>query len=457
MHNGNTGNVGIGTANPGTTLEVAHPEGAWLRIHGDTDYSGGNGTENAYLQFSTGLSGYNDGRIWLENLYSDAKLHFDVGNQECMVMHNGRVGIGTDIPATKLSNSAQLAGDGTLATNSYGINWWFNGTGYALGIENPMGNGSGLLVDAGNYSGNTVVAHFVSANNSLMYIQEDGKIGIGTKSPGAPLEVSSQSSLPTVILDRATGQASIKSTSNEYLMLESNGNSLGLNWYTSDNVVMVNGGGKVGVGTTSPATTFSNSSTLASDGTKSTETSGINWRMSGSGYALGIENSSGGGSGLLVKAGNNGGIGSTVAHFVSNNVSLMYIGENGNVGIGTTTPSQRLTVNNGSTTGTYTTSGWQHSSDERLKTNISQIDHALDKVMEMEGVYFDWKDKDEKHQVGLIAQDVEKVLPEVVAQDDEGYYSVSYGGVVPVLIEAIKEMKAENEELKKRIEQLENK
>jgi len=191
--------------------------------------------------------------------------------------------------------------------------------------------------------------------------------------------------------------------------------------------------------------------------------------MSGSVKVMGIKNLSGGGSGLLVDAGNNGGTGSTVAHFVSSNVSLMYIGENGNVGIGTTSPSQRFTVYNGFTTGTYTTAGWLHSSDARLKTNISQIDNALDKVLQMDGVYFDWKDKDEKQQVGLIAQDMEKVLPEVVNQDDQGFYSVSYGGVVPVLIEAIKEqqenikeqqeiinsMQDQNEDLQKRLDKLE--
>nr|NQU91045.1 tail fiber domain-containing protein [Bacteroidota bacterium] len=315
--------LGIGTTNPLTNLEVSHPEDSWLRISADNNNLGGDdGTQNAYLQFTTdGGSEQFDGLIWLENLSGDTKLHFDVEDLETMVMHNGRV-------------------------------------------------------------------------------------GMGTITPGAPLEVSSQSGLPTLILDRATGQASIKSTSSEYLMLESNGNALGLNWYTSDNVVMVNGGGYVGVGTTSPASKFTNSSTLASDGTKSTETSGINWRISGGGYALGIENISGGGSGLLVDAGNNGGTGSTVAHFVSNNVSLMHIGENGNVGIGTASPSQRLTVYNGSTTGTYTTSGWLHSSDARLKTNISKIDNALEKVMDMEGVYFNWKDNKSEHQVGLIAQDV---------------------------------------------------
>jgi len=74
--------------------------------------------------------------------------------------------------------------------------------------------------------------------------------------------------------------------------------------------------------------------------------------------------------------------------------------------------------------------------------------------MDMEGVYFDWKDKEEKQQVGVIAQEMEKVLPEVVNQNDQGFYSVSYGGVVPVLIEAIKEQQKEIEKLKEMISKL---
>lgn len=83
-------------------------------------------------------------------------------------------------------------------------------------------------------------------------------------------------------------------------------------------------------------------------------------------------------------------------------------------------------------------------SDERLKTNVRTVDNALDKVSQMRGVYFD---KDDKASVGVIAQEMEKVLPEVV--EDGEYKSVAYGNIVGVLIEAIKELKAEIEELKK--------
>ena len=84
-------------------------------------------------------------------------------------------------------------------------------------------------------------------------------------------------------------------------------------------------------------------------------------------------------------------------------------------------------------------------SDRALKRNIQTIENALDKVMAMRGVTYQ---KDEKDGVGVIAQEVEEVLPEVVKKDGYGMRSVAYGNMVGVLIEAIKEQQAQIEELK---------
>jgi len=96
-----------------------------------------------------------------------------------------------------------------------------------------------------------------------------------------------------------------------------------------------------------------------------------------------------------------------------------------------------------------------YSSDQRLKENIVNIPNALDKVMDINGVEFDWSTEymearggqddlfNRKHQVGVIAQEVEKVLPEVVADRPDGYKAVRYEQLVPLLIEAIKELKTE--------------
>ena len=97
-------------------------------------------------------------------------------------------------------------------------------------------------------------------------------------------------------------------------------------------------------------------------------------------------------------------------------------------------------------------------SDERLKENVKPLENALLKVSQLSGVEFDWKelsDEDKEsihsnvgHDVGVLAQEVEKVLPEVVTERDTGYKAVKYEKIVPLLIEAIKDLKAEIEELK---------
>jgi hypothetical protein len=98
-------------------------------------------------------------------------------------------------------------------------------------------------------------------------------------------------------------------------------------------------------------------------------------------------------------------------------------------------------------------------SDLRLKKDVKPIEKALDKITNLRGVNFHWKDKekDSRLQLGVIAQEVEKVFPEVVSTDDKGYKSVAYSNLVAPLIEAVKELKAENETLKKRITALEKK
>ena len=93
-------------------------------------------------------------------------------------------------------------------------------------------------------------------------------------------------------------------------------------------------------------------------------------------------------------------------------------------------------------------------SDKRLKTNISPIENALEKVMQMQGVNYKRKDvQNARDQVGVIAQDMEKVLPEVVltGDDDPKTKSVDYGKLTAVLIEAIKELNNELKHLKQQI------
>ena len=98
----------------------------------------------------------------------------------------------------------------------------------------------------------------------------------------------------------------------------------------------------------------------------------------------------------------------------------------------------------------YSTADVVAYSDRRAKENIVTVDNALDKVSELRGVYYNKKDSDEKkREVGVIAQEVKEVLPEVVTYDKENdKYGVDYGKINGLLIEAIKDLKKEIEELK---------
>lgn len=102
-----------------------------------------------------------------------------------------------------------------------------------------------------------------------------------------------------------------------------------------------------------------------------------------------------------------------------------------------------LTVGNN-----VTATAFLYNSDRNLKNNIQPINNALDKVNKLEGVSFNWKNGGGA-ELGLIAQDVEQVLPELVITDSKtGLKAVKYGNIVPVLIQAIKEQQKQIDELK---------
>ena len=141
---------------------------------------------------------------------------------------------------------------------------------------------------------------------------------------------------------------------------------------------------------------------------------------------------------------------------------------NGHVGIGNTNPSYRLDVN-----GTVRGTSFITSSDARLKHNITPLTSAVKMLNDLNGVRYNYRTdikvtkvspidgstfdepvvdiKDERKKMGLLAQNVQEVFPELVYQDENGYLGVDYVSMIPVLIEAIKEQQIEINELKKRM------
>ena len=92
-------------------------------------------------------------------------------------------------------------------------------------------------------------------------------------------------------------------------------------------------------------------------------------------------------------------------------------------------------------------------SDKRLKKNIKRIDNALDKICKLEGITYKMIDNNndecDNDNTGLIAQDVNEVLPQVVHKNDNGFYSITYANMMGLVVEAIKELRQEINELKK--------
>ena len=103
-----------------------------------------------------------------------------------------------------------------------------------------------------------------------------------------------------------------------------------------------------------------------------------------------------------------------------------------------------------------------YSSDITLKNNIRPIESAIFKVRQINGVEFDWNEKssqiqqEQGHDIGLIAQEVEKVLPEIVITRENGIKAIQYEKVVPLLVEAIKEQQTMIEDLSNRLKVLED-
>jgi hypothetical protein len=128
--------------------------------------------------------------------------------------------------------------------------------------------------------------------------------------------------------------------------------------------------------------------------------------------------------------------------YANGNISMAEF--SGNVGIGTTSATSKLTVN-----GEVSATDFNSTSDRTLKENFLPIENALDKVMKLSGWTYNFKsDTNKKRHAGLVAQDLLEVLPEAVT-GEPGNYRVAYNNIIGLLIEAIKEQQEQIEELKR--------
>ena len=121
----------------------------------------------------------------------------------------------------------------------------------------------------------------------------------------------------------------------------------------------------------------------------------------------------------------------------------------GNVGLGVAIPTFRLHLSTDSAA-KPTSSGWTISSDQRLKKNIRPIESALDKLMDLRGVTYQWRDPASQGDMagtytGMIAQDVEKVFPEWIRDDANGFKTLTVIGFEGIVVEALRQLRAEKD------------
>ena len=134
-----------------------------------------------------------------------------------------------------------------------------------------------------------------------------------------------------------------------------------------------------------------------------------------------------------------------------------FIIRKGNLGVGTASPSYPLHVSGAvSSISIYATNDIAAFSDESVKTDLQVIDNAVDKIKQINGyTYVRIDDTSNTRRAGVIAQEVQKVLPEVVSKNQDETLNVAYSNMIALLIEGIKEQQSQIDILNEKIKHLE--
>ncbi len=531
------GNVGIGNTTPSNILSVGtdfgYPfTGKVLTV--------GNSAGISQLLLGTDINNWFD--MYWDNTNNIARFATKAaGTQysDTLVLKNGNVGIGTTGPLSKFSVQATAvnaatttvarfinpgAGINTGATielgyndtsaHTAGISGFYDGTGLALGFyTNPVAASGSLaerlrITGSGNVGiGTTTPTGLFQVGGGSLTVLSSGNVGIGTTNPQKGLDIENTvNGLPPTSGSAVVGGVRISNSGNiamDFGTVNSASPYPGWiqvhdanNWASNFPLLLNPNGGNVGIGTTDPITPLQINGSGAS---------GVEYVLNvigglagawtdGAAIKIGPSPSYQYGSRIVSYSNSPASYGSrlqlqthdTSVTPQSFNTGLL-INESGNVGIGTTSPGYKLTVDGpaadwsvvvnppgtqaygllsyGTTWAGYfggpgyiTAAAWTYGSDRRMKENISYFHNGLDKIMRLEPARFDYI-KGQKEQLGFIAQDVQSVIPEAVTVTDEktGMLGLKTNFIIPYMVNAIKEQHKLLETQQQKIEELESK
>lgn len=453
------GNVGIGTDSPSDKLHV-YSGASGGSPHSYTQLLVENSTHNAIQLLSPDST---EQALWFGDASSstvggityyhpDNAMTFRSNNTERMrINSSGHLGIGESNPVEALTviNGTMAASNTTspLTTPSHllltGIG---NGNGFVnidMGSQVSSTPYARISTEIDNAAGSTLIFHtsnnFGAMPTERMRIDETGNVGIGTSSPNQLLTLGSDTGSATIGLDFETsgtsrgsilynaalasmdltsgyagygGQFTFTANGSEAMRIDSSGNLLVGQTSTNDSSFNLSAGNATSTGA---------------------EVGRISLGRSGSGYPI---------------------VGYNCAITSSANSYKSYLGDymswiHFNSGRVSTFTSN--TVSSGTTTagsaGPYVAIGgtsWTSSSDARLKDNVRDIGYGLAEVKLLNPSIYERNDRKDCTEIGFIAQQVEKILPEVVMSpsDEDDYYGINYERIIPVLTKAIQEQQA---------------
>ena len=441
--------VGIATNSPKALFETGGEVGRHIAINSEIAPLISN---NAYFSSGwkyryTGAAAYmnfNSGAIIFANAPSGSADATISWTERMNITSSGNVGIGISTPNEKLMVN------GAIVTNSFlGNNQTSSGV-----LDFYQGSTRMFTYGASGVGGNIEFHTASGGANSTerMRITSTGNVGIGTSSPDTSLHVLGSTNRPIVI---STSNATTVYTTFRYNTstdvgyigngtgVSSTGSSNDFGVQAVNNLIFAAGGGSermritsggnVGIGMTPTAKfhvvlpSFTNEDT---DSEQAVFGSGTN----GNGIRFGYSQTS-----------NYGVINALRPGVAWSNLYLQTGG--GNVILGTYTNAGYKFYVAGAI---YATGNITANSDLNLKKNLKLVENPIDKLNQLNGYLYQWKKNDE-YQYGVIAQEVEKILPYAVTTGTDGIKGVSYNQLIPVMIEAIKVQQKEINELKSKI------